>query len=438
MLRPSDLAEDEVLPTLVFSHGGAIGDDTEETPFPCQLPNIQGWLRRHLKGSSSVVVMAAARRWGVVMPRNDWCDAWQGLGRDDPIDPEHHFGYYHFSRVIDFTLAGGAGFQVDPDQLYAWGTSGGSISAVTTTYRYGGFKAVVWDSGISSFLSYWDLIGSDLGSSEAEMRHIFGGSPYDEDGQPGSYYEDYQRASPNWQLSEGGHPARVFVAWNNQDLNLEPQHGQEMVSAAEAGKSPGDWGSHDFDHAYPVETHHVQTLYGQVPLGYFPYAIFGFLEGGQLSFSEAEAGCSEPGDGCVGTVKEGEDSRGYSAGGIRQAEVGEVGVLYTGPLPEWVAPGELMTLAFAFDATLESPMEPGSIIGVLEYLEGEEVVASKNITTEHIVTGNDVTRTDWLRQYESTWLGVRPVAPGQGIFRFQTTGNAKIRLDAVIFLEQVE
>ncbi len=439
VLRPADVSPDDRLPLLVFHHGGAVGDDSgKEIPYACELTSIMTFSASQLQGAAAVSNTAAWRGWAMLVPRNDWCDAWQGLGPDDPVDPENHYGFYHVARAIDFMRAGGAGFEVYDKQMYTWGTSGGGTAAVSTSARYGGFAGVVFDSGISSFITYYELVGVDKGSTHAEMEHIFGGPPYDEKGEPnGEIWQRYQDASPEYLIREGHVDGPLFIAWNSQDVNLDPRHGEEMLAAAVQGMDESLWVEHDFDHPFPGTTNHVQTNALNAPLGYFAYAIEEFIGGNRLKIFEAEDGCGSA--VCIGTVRTGsggpdDDYVIYSKETVREAADGVSGLLYAGPLPSFVEDEQTLKAAVGIHAPEIEGMDPTAVVGQIVYTEGGKSVAELDITVEMLAEPGSIDIMELVGQAAGTWLSFVVTDAESGELRFENAGITVVRLDTVFFV----
>jgi hypothetical protein len=435
VLMPADARPDEELPMVLFHHGGAIGDDRTAMPRQCQEVHLDNWLTTQTDGSRSLAWMAAERRWAMVLPRNDWCDGWQGLGPDDPVDPVHHFGGYHESRVLDFMRAGGAGFGVDRAKQYLWGTSAGGGTAVSSAYRDGGFAAVIMDSGFSSFFSYYELPGSDGLPETGDLEDVLGGPPYDVDGNPnGVIYDRYQSGSPDWEITDGGFTPRLFVAWNQQDLNMQPRYGQEMEVAVAAGLPARGAGTHDFNRPFPTTDHHVQTVYLALPNGYYTWALYEFLEGADMQVEEAESGCAAA--ACVGvvhTAAEDQDYSRYSGGAERESALGEVGVLYRADVPDTVIAGVPTRVAVVLE--LETAGLPSTeYIGRIVVAESGVDVGTLSLTAGDLAPPGSTAAGLLVRQFESTFLSYTPSAAADAEVRFETSGAAVLRIDSAIWL----
>lgn len=435
VLRPRDVAMDERLPLILFHHGGAIGDDRTATPRQCQQEHIDNWITAQLGGSRSLAWLAAERRWTVVIPRNDWCDGWQGLGTADPVDPVHHFGHYHEMRALRFVQAGGAGFRVDADRQYLWGTSAGAGTAVTTGYREQEFAGIVMDSGFSSFFSYYELPGSDGLPETGDLEDVFGGPPFDVDGNPnGEVYTRYQTSSPDWEITDGGYAPRLFVAWNQQDLNMDPRYGNEMLTAVSAGLSPAESGVFDFNRPFPTSDHHVQTVYLDNPNGYYTWALFEFLAGADLQIVEAESGCAAI--ACVGVVRtsaEGGDYVTSTGGALREGGEGEAGVLYEGDAPLGLVPGTPVRVAVVLDP-LTPDLAGSELLGTLVVAEDGVDVAQLPVHASDLAPPGNTDPLEFIHQYESVFLSYTPSAATHTTLRFETTGASGLRIDSAIWL----
>jgi len=441
VLRPADVSSDDRLPLLVFHHGSAVGDDSgEEISLSCEPSRVKSFSAVQLRGATAVSNMAAWRGWAILIPRNDWCDGWQGLGPSDPVDPENHYGYYHVARSIDFMRAGGAGFEVWDNQIHTWGTSSGGAGAVTTAVRYGGLTGAVFDSGISSFITYYEQKGDEKGAIHAVMEHIFGGPPYDEQGQPnGEVWQRYQDASPAHLVGEGLLDARLFIAWNTQDLNIDPRHGEQLVTAAEQAMDESLWIQHDFDHRFPGDTNPVQTNSLNMPLGYFAYAIDEFISGRRLRILEAEDGCAST--ACIGSVLTGGDAPNdpylaYSKESVREAANGVSGLLYSGPLPSFAENGQRMKATFGIHAPEIQGMDPAAVVGRIVYAEAGENIAQLNVTVEMLADPGSDDLMELVGQCEATWLGFLVSDAAAGQLWFDSAGVSLVRLDTVFFIDE--
>lgn len=435
VLRPSDASLDEQLPLVLFHHGGAIGDDRTATPRQCEQEHIDNWITSQLGGSRSVAWMAAERRWALLVPRNDWCDGWQGLGTEDPVDPSRHFGHAHEMRALRFVQAGGAGFRVDPGRQYLWGTSAGAGTAVSTGYREQEFAGIVMDSGFSNFFSYYELPGSDGLPETGDLEDIFGGPPYDAEGNPnGDVYTRYQRASPDWEITEGGYAPRLFVAWNQQDLNMDPRYGTEMQVAVAAGLPTNRSGVHDFNRPFPTTDHHVQTVYLSLPNGYYTWALYEFLDGADLSIVEAESGC--PDGACIGTVHtadEGTDYSRYSGGALREGAQGEAGVLFQSDAPGAVSSVVRVRVGVALEP-MSSGLTAADVVGRLVVAEDGVDVAELTLTGADLAPPGTTAADEFIAQFQHTFLSYTPGGGARTTLRFETTGAAALRIDSAIWL----
>ncbi len=444
--RPAE-APDGPIPLLVWFHGSAVGDDTAaeeggELPDPCRESQITGGtIETNLVGPSMAPKMAAYRGWAMVMPRNDWCDAWIGRGPEDPVDPERHYGYYHVARTLDWLRAGNAGFEVDDDAIYAWGTSSGGTGAVIAANRYDAIDAVVFDSSVSSWLTYYERAGTDLGTNTSEVVHIFGGDPWDEDGEPTpDVYDRYVEASPAQMILDGGFRKPIFETWNNEDQNLGTAYASEMISAFNT--SYGDtyrWFEKDLDHLYPEPRGHVQTIYGQLPLGYLPWTAFEFLSGAEVIMAEAEDGCaaSPCTVGFIATSDDDSSYEGFSGARGRTGPEGEEGTLYTGRLPNEIPAGAAVRVSLSIKSYGHNALPSDTLLGRLVYLEGGVEKASKSYLAGMFAPdGSEGAPEDVqvLDQYAGTWLDFTPTDPSRGELRFEHSGASENRVDMAIFL----
>jgi len=430
------------IPLLAWFHGGAIGDDTAaaeggDFPQPCSEEQILDAVHTNIGGPSMAPKLAARRGWAMVLIRNDWCDAWQGRGPDDAVDPDRHYGYYHAERTLDWLREGHAGFDVDDDAIYSWGTSAGSTAAVIAAHRYPEIDGVAFDSGISSFINYYERAGLDYGTGTGEMVHIFGGDPYTKEGEPnGDVWQRYQDASPSYQIAELALRVPLFIAWNTQDQNVGTSHGEDLIAAAAGAYSGGDrWYAKNLDHLYPSPRGHVQTIYGFPPLGYLPYTIMEFLEGANVVIQEAEDGCAT---GCTvgASVISLEDAslEGYSEAGARIGIVGDAGVLLNTRLPTEVAAGADLRIGVAMKGSGHDILVPSEPIATVQYLEGGTVIGEKVFVAGDLAPASGSSDARVIDQLENSWMSVTTGDISNAEVRFLTEGVAELRLDTLLFL----
>lgn len=437
VFRPVDVAADEQLPVVLFHHGGAIGDDSVSTPHQCEAGVLQNWVDRHLNGGLSLGWVLAERRWSMVIPRNDWCDGWQGLGFDDPVDPVHHFGFTHEDRALAFVEAGGAGFGVASDQIYLWGTSAGGGAALSSAYRLGRVSGVVWDSGFANFFLYYELPGSDGLPATAELEHIFGGPPYTGEGLPnGEIYERYSMASATSLLESGASLPRTYAGWNEQDQQMDPVHGQAMEHSIASGLAVENGGIHNFNHPYPGEDYHVQTVYKTLPLGYYTYALAEFLAGADLVITEAEQGCSDlPCVGSMQSVVERSDFAAMSGAAGRLSALGEVGTVAEGFVPAEFAAGTRVRVTFAFALASSELLDAADVVATIVAYEGSTEVARLPIEASRLVPpGARAAERDLLTQYANNWLEFTVGDPSKTRVEFRSSGVGELHVDSILWL----
>jgi len=432
VVRPTEPDPSRSYPVLAWFHGGTIGDDSEEVPAACTQENVTDFAYGAAFDPHFVPRWVADREWIMVIPRNDWCDAWQGMGPDDVVDPEQHFGFYHANRVMDHVREGGLGFAAD-GPLYGWGTSAGAHGVTTFAARYGGFEGIVFDSGLGSMFMYYAL------NDPVAARHIFGGDPYDDKGAPnGEIWQRYAEASPYWLVNEGGFEVPMFLPWNSQDTLVQEEQLGSMFGAITSTWGPEvRWGSHDYAHKAPGSLFHVQSVYGIVPWGYYGTAYMDFLEGKSLSIIEAEDGCGNGPPCVVGEViTDNEMGSRYAA--FSQATglsvlAGDAGVLYSGRVPSEVTEGSSVKATVAVRGDGYSELDPATEIAALQYLEGETVVQSVTLTVGDLYPSTDATDKEMIAQYDGTAVSF---TAGGGTARYLSViaaGTIDFDVDAILY-----
>jgi hypothetical protein len=435
LIYPADMTEDEELPVLLWLHGGTIGDDSEaeaggEFPDPCRQDNVEEFVWKAVTDPSFVPEFMSEHRWVMVAPRNDWCDYYQGQGADDPVNPERHWGYVHTKRVLDFVLSGQAGFTWS-GELYGWGTSAGAGAVTSVAARYGGFDGIIFDSGLSSTITYWEI------TEQPPFEHIFGGPPYTGDGEPnGEIYERYAASSPYLLVAEQGLRVPMYVAWTSQDQQVEDVQIHTMLQTLDRYYTPDGvrWGSHDYNHASPGTTFHVQSIYGTVPWGYGTRAYIEFLRGRDLWWAEAEEGCQD--GGCaVGEVVIGEpDLLNFSGESARIVEPDNPGVLYTGsPAPELTA-GQEAELWVAVRVEAIDGLPEDTPIGTVTVEIGGETW-SETFTAGQFVASDRSGDDALTGQVRETVLSFTPGEAGEGSVTYEAAGSGRTSLDALLYLQ---
>lgn len=422
VVRPSDAEPDEALPTILWFHGGTVGDDHAVPPLACDGARAQELLESGLYDPSNLPRMLHDRRWAMVLPRNDWCDFWQGLGADDPVDPVEHWGYVHVERVMAFVDAAGAGFV--PSPWYAWGTSAGGAAAVHVAARHGGFAGIVADSAPTSIWEQYKL------TPEA-LEHLFGGPPYDGSGQPTDAWPRYVACDGEWLVREGGLRVPVAVPWNSPDRSVPTAHPLGFVAAlSETYPTDGvPFFAHDFAHEYPDPSHHVQSWYGAPPLGYYTTALMDFLAGAPAFVREAEDACD--GVGCDASLPTcGLEE--YSNECALTGEPGATGALYEAEAPDFVVGlGEITATAVLVAESLDG-VGDAEVVATLAWTDGD-TTASIDVTAGDLaLTGAPLE--DVLHQYRATKLRYTPTTT-PGTLTLTVCGRGTLHLDSWIFTQ---
>jgi hypothetical protein len=434
LFRPADLERGEALPLLAWFHGGATDVDagTESAPTGnCATEAIDQNTAQIVDNPSPIAGYLAAMRWALVIPRNEWCDNWQGEGPGDPVDPLHHYGYYHASRVLEFLRARGGGFDVAA--LYGWGTSAGGAGLVSVAAKDGSFDGLVVDSSpCDQLINY---------NSDPEVYvHIFGGTP--EDAEP--LYR-MEHASCTWLVQNLGVRAPMYMTYNSQDQLCPVAHPTALRNALDSAYRAGGvrYGYHDFDHQAPSPKYHVQSRVGVLPMGYTTGLLLQFLQGKNLAWREAEAQDEDCGGvECVGKRFEDNASADmFSLGAGWAAAKGTAGVLYHEAVPATLRLGvENEAVAILKVPTLEG-IEGNPELATLVYAEGE-VTTQQVITASMVVApsegGDEDQVTKFVPQYLATRLRFRPTDAAAGTFSLRTTGKAEIELDAVVYVTAAE
>lgn len=431
--RPTTPMEGPV-PFLIWVHGGALGDDSSgDLPAGCTEEAVTGYADKTVENDFLPLVLAARAGWGFVIPRNDWCDFWTGLGPDDPVDPEHHHGYRHFERVLDFVRTGQAGLDND-GTLYGWGTSSGGGAVIHASARYGGFAGIIADSAPSSMLLYYE-------GDPTPLEHIFGGAPYDEAGAPTESWQRYADASSEWLVEDGGYRVPVYVTWNTQDTLIAPTQPSRLQEALATVYEPLglNWGGHDFDHPAPGAQHHTQSKWPQVPWGYTGVALNAFLSGKRVSWIEAEDGCdgADAGECTVGALVTGtvdtEFEAGFSGATARESRAAEgSGVLWQDHLPDDLPTGTTITASFVMAARGIDDEPAGTPVATLTWSEGS-ASASRLLTVSDFAPESDATHDQTLHQYNTTTLDLTVTTAGVGTLAVRSHGLGRLAMDAIIF-----
>jgi hypothetical protein len=418
VLRPA--ASEEEAPVLLWLHGGALGDDSEGTPAPCEeADNLATAL---LERSLLVPQMAIARGWAMLVPVNEFCDGWHGLGAADPVDPERHWGQAHAQLALDFVRADRAGFDA-AEELYGWGTSAGAAGLVYTASQYPGFDGLVVDSAPCDLYAYAE-------QDPLAIHHVLGGLPQASD-VTDEVLRRYDEHSCDRIVAAGGVTAPLFLAWNSHDQLVPPVHSENLAAALAVayGASGGRYGVHDFAHESPGDSFHVQTRIARAPLGYVSELMFRFLEGGRVALVEAEAGCEA---GCtVGEVVTSteEPVLNFSAQSGREAPAGSAGVLYSGRPPEGVAAGDRVEATAILGVAGSEGLPESTIVGRLVAGEAVRVLTLADFAAEGAQPRQD--GAELLAQLQATKLAFTVGDPAATVLTLETEGAVTLRLDAI-------
>ena len=377
------------------------------------------------------LALAMDRGWTLLVPRNDWCDFWTGLGPEDPIDPETRFGYYHFQRVVGFLAAGEAGYEAT-GPFYGWGRDSGGAAAIHVAHKSGLFDALVVDSAPSSmFLNHL--------SSPDSVESLLGGPPYDAEGEASAWFDEYSQVSAETLVADHGFQVPLYVAWNSQDQEVDPEHALFLLEALEESyPQEVRWGSQDFHHLAPGDTAHLQSTRAEPPWGYTGLGLVDFLEGQELVWLEAEQGCEEIPTVCtIGqVVSEESDPNGnvsdFSQGAIRQGLVSE------GPGVLWSTNLENLPIDTEIRATAVVQVQG------LDSLAPDALIARFGLTVDQETTEVSLRRADfapevgasssqWIHQYRATSLSLtHALGDPPPTLHWTSEGLVRTNLDAVI------
>ena len=415
------------LDILMWFHGGHIGNDEVEIPNNCSDETIRYNINLILGTGSMVTGFVSERNWALVIPSNNWCDGGVGLGSDDPVDPENHWGWVHSKNVLDLATGGYLGFNAG-GELYSWGTSAGATSSATAAYRYTGFTGMIVDSGgCDQFLMH----DRDPGI----MSHIFGGDPYLPDGTESQFFSNYQEASCTWQVANGLQ-APIFIPYNQEDLAVPIEQPQALLAILEEHyPSAGiNYGSHDYNHLSPGGNYHVQTRSKIIPFGYSTGLMMQFLEGNSIYWREAEWGCWSQ-DCSVGTVRVGgEDWQNYSnAGGVEITSEEDSGTAMHSRLDPNIDNGDTVEAVIVLKA-----LELADVDDLTEVLR--MTYTDNSGTSERVFTAGDfapesqATDQEFLDQYLDSRLTFVPEDVDSGYVSLDYLGAGAFRLDAIVFV----
>jgi hypothetical protein len=426
----------ESLTELFWFHGGTIADDrtfdeTGEMPRGC-VPGTQ------IGGFPKLMpmIMAAEEGWAMVLPRNDWCDYWTGLGPDDPVDPQRHFGYYHLNRILEFMATGSGGY-MPSGKRYGWGTSAGGGAAMHIAYRHGAlFEALVVDSSPSSMLHY-HLADPD------SVESFLGGAPYDKDGEPTSFLESYTQASSETLISDHNFRLPISMFWNSQDQLVSGFYPNSLSDALDTYYSPENvaWNVHDLNHKSPGAAYHTQSKTFSVPAGYVGFTAVSFLKGQQTRWLEAESGCSGVlKDVCtIGVVvRDGEDGvigLEFFSGGAAMKSVGAdgAGVLWAATLPSDLPRERPIRVVAVVQMDGVDSLADSTNLGRLSFQteSGEQSVV---LTRSDFAPRDTPTTEEVLHQYRSTGIDIVIPAGEDTTLSWYSEGVGRTQLDAFIFI----
>jgi len=435
-------SEGQSLVDLIWFHGGTIADDRDfeesgEMPMGCVPENIAKYAQQSVSGSFLPLVMAMEQGWAMVVPRNDWCDYWTGLGALDPVDPDRHYGYYHVNRIFEFLASGAAAYK--PSGIrYAWGTSAGGGAAIHIAHKQGGFKGIVVDSAPSSMMLYHK-------ADPEAVESFLGGPPTDASGNPSAYYQAYTEVSSERLISDHGFRVPIAMLWNSKDELLsghQPKSLEQALQNEYAAESV-PWLVQDFNHAAPGTFNHTQAKQSEVPWGYTGLPMVAFLRGKEVTWLEAEAGCRGASkDACtVGGIKSAEqggtaDLKIFSQGAVMQSlpEAGE-GILWQDTLPEGLPRNQVIDAiaVVQLDGLEEVPDEDVVAYLAFHTNAGRQVQA---LTRSMFATQSDATIAQNLHQYRSTRIQFTIPEGETPTMSWRTMGFGRTRLDAILFLSE--
>jgi len=443
LMRPENV-EDEPRDVLVWFHGGAMGDDakvvdkSQDIPYSCVPDRVEDNALKAVQDDLVANALARQEGWAILVPRNDWCDAWAGQGPDDPVDPEHHLGYYHASRVFDFVFAGGAGFEFSGN-LYGWGTSMGATATMIAASRYQPhpFTAMISDSGPSSMFEYHSI--NHFGTDDEICEHLFGGPPYDDKGQATQYWDNYAGASGETLVSQGLLRTPIYNYWNSQDALCDAEH-IEVLEVAMDEHYPADgvrYGFHDLSHPYPGTNFHTQTPNPLPPAGYVAYAAVEFLKGWNAEWIEGEDGCQ--GDleslcelGYVVTYDDDKRMDAFSAAAGRTSSIKDgPGVVWCDEIPSSLVPGQEVRLLMAVAAERLELVAEKILVATLSYYEGGSLMAEQDLFPSDFYREGDPTP---VPQYQSTILTFEVGDPQGAYACLWTEGVGTLSVDAAVYM----
>ena len=418
----------DALDLLLWFHGGHIGNDEIAVPSNCSDETIQYNINLVLGEGSLVTRFVAERNWALVIPSNNWCDGGVGLGPDDPVDPENHWGWVHNKSILDLATGGYLGFNMG-DELYSWGTSAGATSSVTAAYRYPGFTGMIVDSGGCDQVLMFERDSS-------AMAHIFGGNPYKPDGSESQYFSNYQEASCTWQV-ENGLRVPMFIPYNQEDLAIPPEQPEALLAnVLQAYPSEGiNFGSHDYNHQSPGGNYHVQTRSRNLPFGYSTGLMMQFLEGKSVYWREAEQGCISEGDCTIGAVTGGgQEWQSYSnAAGIDVRESQDTGKILTSRVDPSVQNGDTVEVVMVVRAFELAFVDPPTEVLRLTYKENG-VITERVFTAGDFAPETQASDQELLDQYLDSRIEFVPQDVSAGVVGVEYLGAGAFKLDALVFV----
>lgn len=432
MIRPAD-TDLATGPILVWFHGGTLAAEEETEIGGCSEEKVLEHAEKTIENEFLPVVAAIRRGWAILIPRNDWCDYWTGLGDEDPVAPGERWGYVNVERMLDFVLAGDAGYPASGER-YAWGTSAGGGAAIHVTNRYGGFSGIVSDSAPSSMFLYYE-------TSPEAPRDVFGGAPFDDAGEPTEAYDRFAAASAETIISDLGYRVPIAVTWNTLDTLNSPGQPRSLVSALEETYTPEgvNWFEHDLDHPSPAPYYHTQSKWPQVPWGYTGQALFDFFDGHQLLWVEAEDGCTgdlasvcELGE-LVEATSEADHAAAFSAAAYLEARGADgKGILWADLVPGEVPIDTEVTATLVVEMQGLDGLEEDKVVGTLAWEEGDSEL-TVNVTAGDFAPESAATTDDFLTQYAATRIKFTPSELGAGVVRWKVWGYGRTNVDAVIY-----
>jgi hypothetical protein len=418
----------EALDLLLWFHGGHIGNDESEVPSNCSDETISYNINLILGGGSLVTRFVAERKWALVIPSSNWCDGGVGLGPDDLVDPENHWGWVHNKNILDLATGGHLGFNMG-DDLYSWGTSAGATASVTAAYRYPGFTGMIVDSGGCDQVLMFDR-------DPFAMAHIFGGNPYKPDGSESQFYPNYQEASCTWQV-ENGLRVPMYIPYNQQDLAIPPEQPEALLENVDRvyPRAGVNYGSHDYDHLSPGGNYHVQTRSRNLPFGYSTGLMMQFLEGSLVYWREAEWGCVNSTDCTAGAASIGaQEWDNYSnTGGISVRPNSEAGVILTSRIDQNINDGDEVEVVVIVRAESMDTVDATAEYLRLSYTDNDSSTETV-FTAGEFAPETQATDQELMDQYLGSRLQFVPLDVDSGTVTVEYLGEGGLKLDALVFV----